>query len=264
MIPDTATKIACLDYDVPPLTPPTSPTDWQQQWGAYSGSCPETTKFELDHTILRKPPKDSTHYLNSMHYTVSGTCTKEDPIIGTGGISRRAEISSHVQATDAVEGDERWYYLAIRPEVGTLPPEVNYFLVTQWHPKTNRSPALSINFHQSDVEIGETHDAPLKLGSLKNGTWTDYVVHVKFSKYAINKNQVTGWVEAWENGVKKVGGSSPCVKPPQVAVLSQVSCVVPFPALPDKSVFIKQGIYADMDATGTQQVWHDGMTVWKP
>src|SRR5690349_3098591 len=158
MIPDTATKIACLDYDVPPLTPPTSPTDWQQQWGAYSGSCPETTKFELDHTILRKPPKDSTHYLNSMHYTVSGTCTKEDPIIGTGGISRRAEISSHVQATDAVEGDERWYYLAIRPEVGTLPPEVNYFLVTQWHPKTNRSPALSINFHQSDVEIGETHD----------------------------------------------------------------------------------------------------------
>jgi hypothetical protein len=211
----------------------------------------------------------------SAHYAVSGTCTKEDPIIGTGGISRRAEISSHVQSTDAVEGDERWYYLAIRPNV-QLPVTGNYFLVTQWHPKTNRSPALSINLHKPDsnftsgsVDIGEGHK--LIMGPLNNGVWTDYVLHVKFSQYPIGQKKGTGWVEAWQNGHRTVCAGSLTVPPTPCSPTAgsptdsdPAKAPAPFAALPDKSVFIKQGIYADPNRQGTDEVWHDGMTVWKP
>jgi len=232
MIPATATKIACLDYDRPV----------SEQWGAYSGKCPPVTDFNLDHNNLRIPSTDPS--VNSMHYMVSGTCTKEDPIIGTGGISRRAEISSHVQPTDAVEGDERWYYLAIKPAADMPTPTANYFLVTQWHPKTNRSPTLSINFHNAGtVDIGEDHK--LIIGPLRKGSWTDYVLHVKFSSSPLGYKKGTGWVEAWENGVQTIQKT-------------------PFAALPDKSVFIKQGIYGAQGESGKQDVWHDGMTVWMP
>jgi len=228
MIPSGATKIACLDYNFvdpdPPLpfnrSDPKTLNPFHLQWGEYYGMCPLTTYFKADSDINNLRTSDSRY---SAHYLVSGICNKEDPIIGTGGISRRAEISSHVQPTDAIEGDERWYYLAIRPALkdsanSPAPPNGNYFLVTQWHPKTNRSPALSINFHKPDdlyqsgsADIGEDHK--LIMGPLNNGVWTDYVLHVKFSQYPIGQKKGTGWVEAWQNGHRTVCAGSLTVPP---------------------------------------------------
>lgn len=222
MIPSTAKRTATLDYNT---------GDWSQ-WGDTYGHCPPTTTFAIDADVLRTP--DS---VGSARYMVSGVC---DPIIGSGGVSRRSEHSSREQDEYVYEGDERWYYMAIKPAAGMPTPKYNYFLVTQWHPEGDGSPVFSINFHSSGtVDIGEDHK--LVIGPLRKGVWTDYVLHVKHSR-----SPASGWLEAWENGVKTIQRT-------------------PFATMTDGSLWLKQGIYTSpKEGTARHELWHDGLTVWKP
>jgi len=223
MIPSTAKKVATLDMNS---------GDWSQ-WGDTYGYCPPTTNFKVDRNVLRTP--DS---VASAYYMLSGVC---DTIEGSGGDgTRRSEHSSREQDEYVFEGDERYYYISIKPAADMPTPKYNYFLVSQWHPEGDGSPVFSINFHNSGtVDIGEDHK--LIIGDLHKGVWTDYVIHVRHSQSSSN-----GWIEVWENGVKKIQKTG-------------------FATMTDGSLWLKQGIYSSPKEGSTKhEVWFDATPAWKP
>jgi hypothetical protein len=114
----------------------------------------------------------------------------------------------------------------------------------QWLPIDNSSPPLTLQVSTSGtVELGgDGPSIPFRrpIGPVTPGAWVHYVLHVQFSD-----DPAVGFVEAWRNGA--------------VALPRQNR-----PTLTSVPSYLKQGIYRDADASGTQVVWHDGLRVTAP
>jgi hypothetical protein len=85
-----------------------------------------------------------------------------------------------------------------------------------------------------------SHEYHRPIGPVKPGVWVDYVLHVRFAK-----NPAVGFVEAWADRKLAVHKYSR-------------------PTMNSDSSYLKQGVYRDPAATGTQVVWHDGLRVTAP
>jgi hypothetical protein len=80
-----------------------------------------------------------------------------------------------------------------------------------------------------------------KISPVKPGQWVDYVVHVKFSE-----DPNVGYAEVYENGKLVVEKH---YRPTLVAG--------------GGGAYYKQGVYRDVESTGTQVVWHDGLVIYE-
>lgn len=145
----------------------------------------------------------------------------------------------------AYEGDERWYEMSVKFDENFRNPRVSsagWFIVMQWF--GYGAPALALQVSESNtLEFGgdgvpRRYHRPI--GEVRPGEWVDYILHVKFSKIPS-----VGFVEAWADGV---------------LVLPRYNR----PTMTTESSYLKQGIYRDANAGGTQVVWHDGLRVTAP
>jgi hypothetical protein len=158
------------------------------------------------------------------------------------GGGERTEVAAHGAASTR-EGDERWYEWSMKFDEGFSAAGGWGLIVMQWHDASNGSPPLALHIRgQSGVEIGGDGVPHVKkaIGPIRRGQWVDYVLHVKFSRSA-----TTGWVEAWENGVKTV--------PRYNRATMRVG-----------DNYLKMGIYRDSSNTATHIVYQDGLRVTAP
>ena len=148
------------------------------------------------------------------------------------------------------EGDERWYTMSVKFDETWQNPRHgpdSWFMVTQWFPQngTTVGPALTLQVTQDNyLELGGAGAAipyRRKIAPIRPGQWEDYVVHVKFSE-----DPNVGFVEVYQNGKLVVERHNrPTLSPG------------------GGGAYIKQGVYRDAESTGTQVVWHDGLTIYE-
>lgn len=161
------------------------------------------------------------------------------------GGGERSEVASTSPGALTHEGDERWYQwsMYVPPDFPT--PRGEYFITMQWHAGNTGSPPLAVLVSKNGtVDVGgDGADAqsrrPRTIGPLQPGRWTDYVLHVGFSR-----DKAKGFVEAWQNGQLTV---------PRYARQTMV----------DDENYLKQGIYRRADGSDAV-VWLDGLRVTGP
>ncbi|MCV7168504.1 heparin lyase I family protein [Mycobacterium manitobense] len=146
------------------------------------------------------------------------------------------------------EGDERWYSFSMKFDEGFQNPRHgpdSWFMVSQWFPQQGGAPALTLQVTQDNyLELGGAGAAVpyrRKISPVKPGQWVDYVVHVKFSE-----DPNVGYAEVYENGKLVVEKH---YRPTLVAG--------------GGGAYYKQGVYRDVESTGTQVVWHDGLVIYE-
>lgn len=153
----------------------------------------------------------------------------------------RAEVRAG-RGGDVAEGDERWYQFSLNFDKNFPTPQGTYMVVMQWHP-VKGPPPLAVEVDGSDnlivrnANVGETSEV---IGKIKRGSWTDYVLHVKFSD-----DPKIGFVEVSENGATKVSKT-------------------PWRGMPTASNYLKQGLYRDKNDTKPAVAWHDNLRVTAP
>ncbi|HVL86004.1 MAG TPA: polysaccharide lyase [Pseudonocardia sp.] len=156
------------------------------------------------------------------------------------GGGERAEVSTHHPGAMTREGDERWYQWSMYLPEGFRHPGGWWFIVMQWH-AGHGSPPLEVGITpEGNVALGGLGGTEQVVGPVRTGQWVDYTLHVRFANSASS-----GFVEAWENGVQTVP-------------------LTPRATMNSAENYLKQGIYRDDQASGTSEVWLDGLVVSAP
>lgn len=144
-------------------------------------------------------------------------------------------------------GDERWYEFAIRFDESFVNPREGsdgWFILMQWFPTSGAVPALTLQVSRLGMlelgGAGSALDYRRPIGRVEPGVWRRYVLHARFSA-----DPAVGFAEVWRDGEPVV----PRYARPTIA--ADVS-------------YLKEGVYRDAGASGTQVVWHDGMRVTAP
>lgn len=209
-----------------------------------------------------------TQWSNCQNVYLNGPCSNIDPArysatIVSGGEQRQGQYAARYEvrngdipnfgggersesrapsAANVVEGDERWYEFSLKFDQNFPNPTGGWFIVMQWHAGSG-SPPLALEVSKSGVlelRNNRTGTQVHPIGPIKRGQWTDYVIHAKFSN-----SSSTGYVEAWENGVKKVQRTS-------------------HTTMASSSNYLKMGIYRDQNDSQTHVVYQDGLRVTAP
>lgn len=143
------------------------------------------------------------------------------------------------------EGDERWYELSLKFDQAFRNPRTSsagWFIVMQWF--GYGAPALALQVSEANTLDFGGDGVPRRfhrpIQEVRPGAWVDLVLHVKFSK-----DPSVGFVEAWADGLLALPRYNR-------------------PTMTTESSYLKQGIYRDTSAAGTQVVWHDGLRVTAP
>lgn len=184
-------------------------------------------------------------------HPTAGRFEVRDGDVPSFGGGERAEVRTGDGLTSGAyvrEGDERWYDFAIKFDETFVNPRRGsdgWFIVMQWFPGDNGLlPPLALQVSRAGMlelgGAGAATDFRRSIGPVEPGVWNRYVVHVKFSV-----DPAVGFAEVWRDGVLAV----PRYSRPTMA--SDVS-------------YLKQGVYRDAGASGTQVVWHDGLRITAP
>jgi len=143
---------------------------------------------------------------------------------------------------DVVEGDERFYEFSLKFDDQFPNPSGSYMVVMQWHP-VKGPPPLAVEVDNAGnlvVRNANVGGATKVIGKIKRGSWTDYVLHVKFSD-----DPKVGFLEVSQNGASAVQKTS-------------------WRGMPTASNYLKQGLYRDKNDTKTAVLWHDNLRVTAP
>lgn len=156
--------------------------------------------------IARAPDEPVRNGGHSVRFHLEST----DPIHSGGA---RAEFAA--SPLEPV-GVERWYGFSIHLEHGNWEPDPAPDSVTQWHQAsdTGGSPPLSLWTRDGRYVIVQAGrpgrpNAYTDAGPCQPGLWTDWVVHVRWSKQATGAD--AGVLEIWRDGSPVPGVVSPDV-----------------------------------------------------
>ncbi|MBL1074078.1 polysaccharide lyase [Nocardia sp. 2] len=172
----------------------------------------------------------------------------------------RAEVSGE-NATDADEGDERWYQWSTR-FAPNFPAGRGWSVLSQWHANADGSPPLAIGAGPTNVSedhwgvVVSTWYAPGDPGptytpwsrQIVTGEWTDIKLHVKWSV-----EDSEGYLELWVGGVRQSFDAAPCA--------GEIRCRVRTLMPSGGGIYFKQGYYRDPDIEAEGIVYHDGFSV---
>lgn len=155
----------------------------------------------------------------------------------------RTEFHSSAPGPGSKEGDEYWFSWSQKFDNSWTPPTSNWYIILQWHDQSNSSPPIAVEVQKNgDIIVSQSGAGKnaKKLGTVKKGVWTDYVLHIKFSK-----NAGTGFIEGWENGVQTL----PKYNRATMGVGDN---------------YLKQGIYRGKGETSNSVVFVDEMRITAP
>lgn len=185
--------------------------------------------------------------------TNPGTASPADGDVydSSGYLANRAEVMDRYPASfggtpiaqwpDPV-GSERWYSLPIMVPVGfTFASDTKWLVWTQWKglygaDGYSASPVVNMEIKRGNFRFGGTRtNAGLvpndgTLGAIVPGTWTHFVVGIKFST-----DPTVGWVEVWRDGVQVIARMP-------LATMDTHNGAGDANADP---IYLKQGIYRD-------------------
>ncbi|QLY27713.1 heparin lyase I family protein [Nocardia huaxiensis] len=171
----------------------------------------------------------------------------------------RAEVSGE-DATQADEGDERWYQWSTRFDT-VFPAGTGWSVVSQWHANEDGSPPLAIAAGPTNVSenhwgvVISTWNGPGDPGptytpwsrEITRDVWNDIKLHVKWSA-----RDSDGYLELWVDGRRQTFDAAPCT--------GEIRCAVRT-LMPDGGgVYFKQGYYRDPGIPGEGIVYHDGFS----
>lgn len=111
----------------------------------------------------------------------------------------RSELEPNIG--DIHEGDDLWFAFStmLAPD---FPIDADWQVITQWKARSDGSPPVSFKVKKGRILLSGGEGNPDKprpyaqdLADAAPGTWSDWVVHIKFST-----DPSDGYVEVWQNG----------------------------------------------------------------
>lgn len=174
----------------------------------------------------------------------------------------RAEVSGE-DATQSIEGDDRWYQWSTRFDAG-FPADRGWTVLSQWHADEDGSPPLAVASGPTNVGVNRwgvvvsTWNAPGKPGRtytpwsapLITDVWNDIKIHVLWSVH-----DDVGFIELWVGGVPQVFDAAPCA--------GETRCMVRTLMPRGGGTYFKQGYYRDPNISQPGVVYQDGFTAAK-
>jgi hypothetical protein len=185
----------------PPTTPPPTPTP--------TPTPTSETIWRTDYETGDLSAFDSTPWNNVPTAPVVSTSARSGNYAGAYAIPAGGNRCENVpKVRHFTEGDDLWF--AFSTKLQNVPLSSSEWQdVAQWKNDGIGSPPLEVSVDNGRFNIGGGYGWPgntdniqpklakKSLGTATNGTWDDWVFHIKFSS-----NTAVGYVEVWRNGTK--------------------------------------------------------------